>query len=36
VWASIERPTPTAENVLIGHTVEELAAKLTAEYGTPP
>jgi hypothetical protein len=36
VWVAVERPTPTAQNVLIGHTVEELAAKLAAEYGTPP
>jgi hypothetical protein len=36
VWLSVERPTPTAQNVLIGHTVEELAVKLAAEYGTPP
>jgi hypothetical protein len=35
MWVSIERPTPTAENVLIGRNVEELAAKFAAEYGTP-
>lgn len=36
VWVAVERPTPTAQNVLIGHTAEELATKLAAEYGTSP
>lgn len=33
VWAAVERPTPTALHVVIGHSLAELDAKLDAEPG---
>jgi hypothetical protein len=35
VWTAVRRPTPTAQDVIVAHDVDELARKL-AETQEPP
>jgi hypothetical protein len=35
VWTAVRRPTPTAQEVIVAHTVDELASKLAAAQEPP-